>query len=129
MVAEGLGHLLNDDQQQTPAQRVANSRLLQEARDILYAEYKNPPSITTLCKRIGTNPFKLKQLFREHLNTTPYGFLMDIRMQHAAKLLKNREMPINLIAEAVGYQHPGNFSAAFSRYFGSSPKTLKKQGL
>jgi AraC-like DNA-binding protein len=78
-----------------------------------------------LSKRIGTNPCKLKQLFRQHFETTPYGMLLDIRMQQAAQLLKNRQTPINKIAESVGYQHPSNFSTAFSRYFGYSPKSLK----
>lgn len=125
LIADALSHLLTDELPPASCLQSAEKRLLNQARDILHAEYQNPPSIAELSKRIGTNPCKLKQLFRQHFETTPYGMLLDIRMQQAAQLLKNRQTPINKIAESVGYQHPSNFSTAFSRYFGYSPKSLK----
>lgn len=127
VIADALGHLLETEPQFASCLQPADKRLLNEARDILHAEYQNPPSIAMLSKRIGTNPFKLKQLFRQHFETTPYGMLLDIRMKQAAQLLKNQQIPINKIAESVGYQHPSNFSTAFSRYFGYSPKSFKHE--
>lgn len=125
IIADEVGRLLQSEPQTNICLQPLEKRLLNEARDILHTEYQNPPSISTLSKRIGTNPFKLKQLFRQHFDTTPYGMLLDIRMKQAAQLLKNPQIPISHIAKAVGYQHPGNFSAAFNRYFGYPPKALK----
>lgn len=127
VIADVLNQLLKDKPPHTACLQSAEKRLLNEARDILQAEYQNPPSIATLCKRIGTNPFKLKQLFRQHFDTTPYGMLLDIRMKQASQLLKTQHLPIGQIAERVGYQHASNFSTAFSRYFGYPPKSMKQE--
>lgn len=127
IIADEVGRLLQCEPQTKSCLQPLEKRLLNEARDILHTEFQNPPSIAVLSKRIGTNPFKLKQLFRQHFDTTPYGMLLDIRMKQAARLLKSRQIPINQVAEAVGYQHPSNFSTAFNRYFGCPPKALKQQ--
>lgn len=98
------------------------------AKDILTREFKNPPSVYDLAKRIGVNQFKLKQLFHHYFNNTPYGVLLEIRMNHAYKLLETTRCQVSMAADCVGYQHASNFSAAFIKYFGFSPKYIAKTG-
>ena len=92
------------------------------ARDILLREFRTPPSVAQLAKRVATNQFNLKQLFRCCFNTTPYGLLLEIRMEHARQLLASGQYHVNTVADRVGYRHASNFSAAFSKYYGISPK-------
>lgn len=96
------------------------------ARDILLKEFKNPPSVEDLARRAGTNQCKLKQLFHHFFNSTPYGLLLDVRMKKAYELLKITRCPVNIAAEQVGYQHASNFSTAFVKYFGFSPRQISK---
>ncbi|MCK9397418.1 MAG: AraC family transcriptional regulator [Methylobacter sp.] len=96
------------------------------ARDILFNEFRHPPSVADLAKRVGTNQLKLKQLFHHFLNNTPYGLLLEIRMNHTYQLLKTGQCHVSVAADLVGYQHASNFSAAFARYFGVSPKQIAK---
>ena len=103
-----------------------DQKIAASARDILMQEYRNPPSVEELSLRVGTNQFKLKQLFHHFYNTTPYGLLFDVRMKLAYQLLENRSCPVNIAADLVGYQHASNFSYAFSKHFGVSPKTVSK---
>ncbi|MCQ8106325.1 AraC family transcriptional regulator [Methylomonas sp. SURF-2] len=124
IVATELGDLLNAGTSASTRMPAADKRLAEKARDILATEFKNPPSIMELSKRVGTNPFKLKQVFHRHLDTTPYGLLLSIRMEQAYRLLATQHYPVGLAAEAVGYQHASNFSAAFNRHFGFPPKQL-----
>lgn len=97
------------------------------ARNILMQEYKQPPSVNLLAKRVRTNQFKLKQLFHHFFNNTPYGVLLEIRMHKAYQLLERQRCSVAATADAVGYQHASNFSAAFSKYFGIAPKVLNKK--
>jgi len=94
------------------------------AREILYHEFKNPPSVEKLSKRVGTNQFKLKKLFHHFFNTTPYGLILEIRMNYAYQLLKSTHCKVSVAADLVGYNHASNFSAAFTKYFGISPKSI-----
>lgn len=126
IVASELGKLLSNSQ---ASERMSprDKQMAECARDILATEFKHPPSVMELSKRIGTNPFKLKQLFHRYFNTTPYGLLLDIRMQKANQILSNSQQPISMVAEAIGYQHASNFSAAFIKYFGYPPKHLRSK--
>lgn len=123
IVASKLGQLLNNHSQ-TDRLNPGDKQIAEWARDILAAEFKHPPSITELSIRVGTNPFKLKQLFHSYFQTTPYGFVLDIRMQKANQILSTSQLPINIIAEAIDYQHASNFSTAFLMYFGFPLKQI-----
>lgn len=67
----------------------------------------------------------VNQLFRKVkalMDTTPYNLIIQIRMTHAAQLLKGGNHNVSEIAFAVGYQELSNFSRAFKKYFNVSPR-------
>lgn len=104
-----------------------DAAIAQSARDILLREFRNPPSVEDLSKRVGTNQFKLKQLFHHYFSNTPYGLLLEIRMNNAYQLLESTRCHVSVVADLVGYSHASNFSAAFMKHFGISPKAIAKQ--
>ncbi len=125
ILASELSHLLEGRQE--PAKPKPRDRTIaHQARDILYAEYKNPPSVEELARRVGTNQFKLKQLFHHFFDSTPYGLLLEIRMNKAYQLLKSTHCSVGSAAETVGYNHASNFSSAFVKYFGFPPKQISR---
>ena len=126
ILAAELGRLCKDTAGRVSLKNPKDKRIAISAREILFNEFKNPPSITDLASRAGTNPYKLKQLFHQFFNNTPYGMLLEIRMQHAYHLLKSGYCHVGVVADAVGYNHPSNFSAAFTKYYGITPKQLAK---
>ncbi len=97
------------------------------ARDILEQEFQNPPSLAELGKRAGTNQCKLKKLFQHFFDNTPYGVLLEIRMNKAYKLLASQHCQVSTAADYVGYTHANNFSVAFTKYFGIAPKIVARQ--
>jgi len=111
------GHFVKSDNPREEAMAKA-------AHDILSREFKSPPSVAELSKRVGTNQFKLKQLFHRYFGNTPYGVLLEIRMHKAYQLLQSERCTVNAAADAVGYHHASNFSAAFGKYFGIPPKVV-----
>ncbi len=124
LLASELAPLLSEAALQPRGFTAKDRDIAHLARDILGKEFKNPPSVAELARRVGTNQFKLKQLFHHYFDNTPYGMLLSIRMEQAHQRLKTRQCPVNKVAEAVGYQHASNFSAAFARYFGFPPKQV-----
>ncbi|WP_020483861.1 helix-turn-helix transcriptional regulator [Methylomonas sp. MK1] len=126
ILAAEMGHLWQDNQKSSPVFSQKDKAIAQAARSILLNEYKNPPSVAELSKRVGTNQFKLKQLFHHFFNTTPYGLLLEIRMKTAYQLLESSRCQIDIAAAHVGYNHASNFSSAFSKYFGISPGNIAK---
>ena len=98
---------------------------IHRARDILVQNLQQPPSLTELARLVEINDFKLKRGFRQVFGTTVFGYLYQCRMEKAQHLLENGADSIAQVAQVVGYASPSQFSAAFKRKFGLSPRTYK----
>ena len=95
------------------------------ARDILLQNIEQPPSIFSLAKQVRINDFKLKRGFRQLFGTTVFGYLRQYRMEQARSILEAEDMSVAQVAQVVGYASPSQFSVAFKKQFGFSPKVYK----
>lgn len=92
---------------------------------LLAEELGQPLSITALAARVGLNVNKLRQGFAARFQASPGQVLLMLRMRKAQALLQ-AGCQVAEAAYAVGYGHPSNFSAAFSRFHGYPPKSVFK---
>lgn len=99
-------------------------RLLHEARAILDAELRDPPSLPDLARRLGMNLTRLNQGFRMLFGQPPYAWLKSQRLERAKALIESGRMNISDVARQVGYQ-PQHFSTEFRSRFGSAPSALR----
>jgi len=88
--------------------------------------YDQPCSITGLARMTGINQMKLKNGFKELFQTTVFGYLNDVRMQEAKRLLLDEKLYVNEVADRIGYKHAHHFSIAFRKKFGALPGSLKE---
>lgn len=127
LLASELGSVFSSNPESPEKFTSKDKEIAHTAREILYQEFKNPPSVEQLAKRVASNQFKLKKLFHHYFNNTPYGVLLEIRMNNAYQLLKSTHCHVNIAADYVGYNHASNFSTAFIKFFGISPKNIAKK--
>ena len=117
-------NLLSADTRPESLQFSANDiEKLDRARDIMIEQMDQPLTVTYLCAAVGLNEFKLKEGLHYRFNSTPHRMLHEIRMSKAYTLLESG-CQVAQAAWQVGYAHPTNFSAAFMRYFGRTPKSV-----
>jgi len=88
-------------------------------------------SLQKVAEEVALNRYYFSHIFKDELKITFVEYLTKVKMEASAKLLKNRNLNINQIAYAVGYQDPNYFSKVFKRYMKTSPieyraKILKK---
>ena len=67
----------------------------------------------------------ISKILKEHLGMTFTEYLLELRMKKSMELLKNTEMNINEVGEAVGYENYVSFKRAFLRYQGISPREFR----
>jgi len=115
-----------DGTPQTSQLSDADIRCLRLAREILMGENTPPPSITTLGRRVGLSPTKLKRGFRALFGVTVYDFAQRLRMERGLTMLRRGSMPLALISEALGYQFQTSFTSAFRRQYGVLPKDVRR---
>lgn len=94
------------------------------AQEILLADMENPPSLTELADKIGTNTDKLKKEFKAQFGVPVFKYLQNERLKKAYTLIKNKNSTIQEAAWAVGYDSLGSFSNAFEKKFGYRPSQV-----
>lgn len=68
----------------------------------------------------------LCRLFQRHHHQSPYQYLLRLKMNHAAELLRVPGSMVKCVAEQVGFDDPFHFSRAFKTVFGISPQAFSR---
>ncbi|WP_414752923.1 helix-turn-helix transcriptional regulator [Anabaena sp. CCY 9910] len=97
-----------------------------QAKEILESRVENPPSLIELAENVGLSLYQLKQGFQKVFGQSAFQYLHQYRMEQARLLLYEGNMRVADVANTVGYSHLGQFSAAFKRKFGISPRDCLK---
>lgn len=88
--------------------------------------YMRPISVNDIASAVGVSRSWLYRCFMEYAEQSPAMYLRDIRLQRAKSLLRRTELPVQQIAQAVGYEDPLYFSRVFSDYIGCAPSFYRK---
>ncbi len=78
-----------------------------------------------IAQACACNASTLQQHFRLAFGTTIVDYLRDCRLQRAADALQRCGVSVARAAEIAGYSSQANFSTAFRRRFGLTPKQLR----
>ncbi|KJF93325.1 AraC family transcriptional regulator [Photobacterium angustum] len=84
-------------------------------------------SINELAKIACLSPTQFKKLFKQNVGVSTLQYIKVQRMEKAKALLTHTDLPVQLIAERVGYTDSSAFSRRFSIHFGLSPRELARQ--
>ncbi len=96
---------------------------LERARELLSTQMDRALTVAYLSAAVGLGEHRLKQGFRAVFGASPQALLLELRMRRAWALLETG-CQVAQAAWQVGYAHPPNFSTAFTRFFGRSPKSV-----
>lgn len=96
---------------------------------LLYIEehYKEEVTLEMLCESAGVSKSECLRCFKQTLNTTPYKYLLDYRLERAAALLRNSDRQIGEIAVLTGFEQPSYFGKCFKDKVGCTPKTYRNR--
>lgn len=92
----------------------------------IYQHLEKGVSITDLSKAASVSVSTLERLFKLHMDTTPRRFIMQVKMSAACDRLINTGMRVKEIASSLGYDEHANFTRAFTKEMGMSPRSYQK---
>ena len=101
--------------------------MLNAAIKLLKDNLACPPTVATLARSVGTHEKRLLKIFRSHLGTTVTSFIRQARLEKARELLCTDIISIEEIAAQVGFSSSANFSTAFRKSEGISPREYRKR--
>ncbi|BBF43120.1 transcriptional regulator, AraC family [Lachnospiraceae bacterium KM106-2] len=88
--------------------------------------YADSLSIETLSLIACMGTTKLKRCFKSYFNCTIKEYIQHVRIDQAEHLLAYTDLPINEIAQAVGYTATGRFAELFHRIKGVLPGEYRR---
>lgn len=97
-----------------------------DAKAFIDAYYCEHLQIQDVADALHIHPNYLSLVFKNAYHQTPKTYLNSLRMERAAMLLDLTDYPVSVIAGAVGFSNPFQFSSAFKKYFDLSPANYRK---
>lgn len=128
IIAEAFCMLRPDDAATLPAVllRPAERRRLELAEDAIRANPDRVPSVAELAAAAGVSINTLQRLFRTAHGVPIVTHLRAAKLKQARMALETDGPTIAQAAHAAGYGSAANFSIAFKRQFGFSPKAARR---
>lgn len=93
-----------------------------QAKLILDSSFTKAPTISELSKKVFLNETKLRKDFKIYYRVTIKNYIISLKMNYALELLREKKHNITEIAELCGYNGLVQFSVAFKKIYGCSPK-------
>lgn len=78
-------------------------------------------SVEQMADEVGLSRSQLHRKMKALTGITPSDFLRNLRLEQAARLLRERKSNVSQVAYSVGFNSLGNFSKAFKQHFGMPP--------
>jgi len=83
-------------------------------------------TVERMAKQVWLTRGRFTVLYNEFFNISPNADLMNIKIEHAKKLLKTTDMPVMDISTACGYSSVGYFIRMFNEQVGFTPLQYRK---
>jgi AraC-like DNA-binding protein len=117
---------------QRPAAEVLESRIMHhekimEVENILKAHLeKELPSIDNIARTVTLSVSTLKRNFKIFFGKAIYEHYLEMRMEHAKRLLMEKDMSVNQVASRLNYEKVSSFIETFKKHQGLSPGSIKR---
>lgn len=101
-------------------------QLIRQIHDYLLTHMEQRITIEELTHLYPINPTTLKEVFKDVYGTSIAAHLKKHRMEKAAQLLRETDLPVAEVARQVGYESQSKFTAAFKEQYGQLPKEYRR---
>lgn len=84
-------------------------------------------SVEQLASEVGLSRSQLHRRMKELTGLSASDFVRNIRLEQAARLLRERKVNVSQVAYSVGFSSLGTFSKVFKQHFGQPPSEYAAQ--
>lgn len=89
--------------------------------------YNQELDLAEIAQVFNFNYYYLSAYFNQHMKESFSDYLNRIRIEHACKLLREKQMPISQISGAVGYSDHSYFCRVFKKVTGATPSGWRRE--
>jgi AraC-like DNA-binding protein len=93
------------------------------AIDVIRARFAEPIDVDDVARAAGSSRFHLSRMFKGATGKSPYQYLVDVRLEHAASLLRSKRS-VTDAALSSGFSDLSRFARMFRDRYGVAPRTF-----
>lgn len=90
-------------------------------------QYASSNPVATMAERSGLSERSFYRRFRRATGQSPVDYVQTLRIEEAKQLLETTDLPIDEIAEEVGYAEGSSFRHLFRRHVGMTATAYRRQ--
>jgi len=83
-------------------------------------------SLDDIARKANLSKYHFIRIFKGLTGFSPLEYAIVLRMHRAKKLLTEKDLPISIVAEEVGYVDLRNFDRRFKKHTGLTPSSYRK---
>lgn len=111
-----------------PPHQYANQYMrLKPAIDYMEEHLAEKVYMESVCKKVNMSLYYFSSLFKKVFGLPPVQYLIQLRIDHAKRLLLDEERSISEIAELCGFCNINYFDKMFKEKSGFTPKDFRKR--
>lgn len=107
------------------ASSLTASNRIHRACNFVLKEFKEEIRHKEISRRVNLTPAAFSRLFRRTTRKTFTEFVTEVRLGHACRLLRDRNLTVAEIAFESGFNNLSNFNRRFRRVHGCSPSEYR----
>ncbi len=100
-------------------------RDLNGSTEYIQRHFSGPITVEEVAKAVHLSVSALERRFKKHLSKTPRQYIMELRLDHAQKLLFESGKSLACIALESGFSDHSHFTRAFVKRFMLSPSEFR----
>ena len=101
--------------------------LAEKARRYVLNNVESNISLQDTAEHVGVSAGYLSTIFKREYNQSFVDFVNTTKIEHACRLLEEKELMVMEIAYRLGYENAYYFSKVFRKYMGMSPTDYQRR--
>jgi AraC family transcriptional regulator len=102
-------------------------RKIHEVQVFLAQNLAHDVDLNTIARQASLSPYYFTRQFTAMVGMPPYRYLINLRIQRAAQLLRESDLTVTQILHRVGFHSPSHFTTTFRRHMGVSPTAFRRR--
>lgn len=105
--------------------RQSDDAAIRKSQDWVAANYGQPTPVAAMIEQSGLPERSFMRRFRTATGMTPLDYVHAHRLEEAKQMLERSDLPVEAIAEEVGYEDASFFGRLFRRRVGLTPSQYR----
>ena len=102
-------------------------RKIHEVQVFLAQNLAQDVDLSAIAAHASLSPYYFTRQFTAMVGMPPYRYLIVLRIQRAAELLRGSDLTVTQILHRVGFHSPSHFTTTFRRHMGVSPTAYRRR--